>query len=123
MADRPPWHVVSSRELAKFLGVSLQSLCNWRVREVGPDPEPFTNYRGNRCHYRVDKVITWLFEQEGRAPISHSALWRAYLANIFPDMADAPETDVVDLIERLESGDVFRRVWFARGQGAVPAVS
>ena len=36
--DRPPWHVVSSRELAKTFGVTLQTIANWRVRDVGPPP-------------------------------------------------------------------------------------
>lgn len=56
----PPWRPISSRKLAAMLGVSLQSLANWRVRGTGPDAEPQKKGRGNRIFYRPDKVIAWL---------------------------------------------------------------
>lgn len=58
----PPWRPISSRELAQVLGVSLQSLANWRVRKTGPEPEPMRRGRGNKIYYRPDKVLSWLLE-------------------------------------------------------------
>lgn len=56
----PPWRPIPSRLLAKVLGVSLQSLANWRVRDTGPQPEPYRRGQGNRTMYRPDVVMSWL---------------------------------------------------------------
>jgi len=57
---QPPWRPIPSRDLCKILGVSLQSLANWRVRGTGPTPEPFQKGGGNRTYYRPDEVLSWL---------------------------------------------------------------
>ena len=59
-ASVPIWRPIPSRKLSKDLGVSLQSLANWRVRETGPEPEAVIRGKGNRTFYRPDKVLSWL---------------------------------------------------------------
>lgn len=69
----PPWRPISSRELAQILGVSLQSLANWRVRETGPEPEPPKKGKGNKVYYRPDIVLAWL--EEEKEPWEFSRDW------------------------------------------------
>jgi hypothetical protein len=59
-AQGPPWRPIPSRDIKKFLGVSLQALANWRVRGTGPPPEPMEKGLGNRIYYRPDKIMAWL---------------------------------------------------------------
>jgi len=70
----PPWRPMASRELAGLLGVSLQSLANWRVRGSGPEPEPPMKGKGNRTFYRPDKVLSWL-EGTDKEPWEYSRDW------------------------------------------------
>lgn len=56
----PPWRPIPSRLAARFLGASVQSLANWRLREVGPATEPMRRGYGNRIYYRPDKIAEWL---------------------------------------------------------------
>lgn len=58
----PPWRTISSRQLASLLGVSLQTLANWRVRGTGPQTAPLKKGRGNKVFYRRDAVLAWLCE-------------------------------------------------------------
>ena len=57
--DLTPWDVLSSRELAKLLGVSIQVLANWRIRDRGPVPAPAECFRGNRTYYPVFEIEAW----------------------------------------------------------------
>lgn len=72
----PIWRPIASRDLSKMLGVSLQSLANWRVRGTGPQPEPFRKGGGNRVYYRPDRVLSWLTGYD-RAPWEFSRDWLA----------------------------------------------
>jgi hypothetical protein len=64
--DRPPWHVISSRELADVLDVSLQTLGNWRMSGTGPPVEWRLTYPGPKWFYRIDRTKTWLAAKQGR---------------------------------------------------------
>ncbi|WP_412094048.1 helix-turn-helix domain-containing protein [Alloyangia pacifica] len=84
-SDRPVWSPLTTRELAKLLGVSVQVLANWRVRDIGPPSRPAPRGRGHRRHYRLDEVLSWLTGQPS---------WkfnRAWLVGrgLAPDDADA----------------------------------
>lgn len=70
----PPWRPITSRALAKVLGVSLQSLANWRVRECGPEAEPWKKGKGNRTFYRPDKVLSWIGDGQ-QEPWEFCRLW------------------------------------------------
>jgi hypothetical protein len=63
-SPNPPWRPVPSRELARLLGVSLQTLANWRVRDKGPGSEPRVRGKGNRIFYRPDEVASWLLHRK-----------------------------------------------------------
>lgn len=58
-AESPPWRPIPSRQLAKMMGVSLQVLANWRVRDSGPPVAPQKKGRGNRTFYRPDEAACW----------------------------------------------------------------
>jgi hypothetical protein len=75
-APEPPWRPMPSRRLAAILGVSLQSLANWRVRGNGPEPEPKVRGKGNRTFYRPDVVMAWL-ASTGQEPWEFSRDWLA----------------------------------------------
>lgn len=58
---RPTWSVISSRELSDVLGVSLQSINNWKMR--GFLPEPLSSKHcppGNKNYWRISAVKVWL---------------------------------------------------------------
>lgn len=60
---RAPWSTVTSRELSKILGVSLQSINNWKMRDILPAPEPSQNHKGNVNRYRISRIRAWLESQ------------------------------------------------------------
>jgi hypothetical protein len=62
----PPWHYISSAQLAAILGVSLQSIWNWRVRATGPPTAPAQMFRGPKRWYRVADVKAWLLTRNGQ---------------------------------------------------------
>lgn len=64
----PPWRPIPSRSAAQLLGIKLQTLANWRMRDLGPVFEPWQAGRGNRVYYRPDRIAAWL---SGR----HDAGW------------------------------------------------
>lgn len=53
----PVWRPVTTVELANLLGVSVQSLANWRVR--GNGPPSILSRRGKRRLYRLDEALEW----------------------------------------------------------------
>lgn len=122
LSDRPPWHVVSSRELASILGVSLQSLANWRVRDTGPPVAPAACFKGlgNRSFYRIDEVLEWLATAEQR-PRPAWLFCRDYLSTIFDDLQLAPAEEVMATIEQMEAGGVFSPVWPPRSMAYLTA--
>lgn len=61
---RPTWSIVSSRELSEALGVSLNTICNWRMRKILPEPFFHPQLKGNKVYYRISALRAWL---EGRA--------------------------------------------------------
>lgn len=60
-AKRPTWSCVSSRELSVALGVCLQTISNWKLRGILPEPEPRSRHLpgGNRNWYRISKIRSW----------------------------------------------------------------
>lgn len=59
-SNLPPWRPVPSRSAAQMLNVQLQSLANWRMRDLGPKSEPWKKGGGNRTYYRPDRLAEWL---------------------------------------------------------------
>ena len=54
----PPWRYISSAEVARLLGVSFQTLCNWRVRPNRP--VSVVDGKSRRHWYRVSDLLVWL---------------------------------------------------------------
>ena len=64
IGNRKPWEYVTSAELAKILGVHLQTINNWKLREVLPKPAANNpRLRGNKNYYGVDTIKAWLAGQ------------------------------------------------------------
>ena len=61
---RPTWSYVTSRELAKVFGCSLQSINNWRMRELLPEPDFSPHLNGNKNHYKISSIRAWLEERK-----------------------------------------------------------
>lgn len=75
----PPWRPIFSRQLSLLLGVSLQSLANWRVRGTGPDFRAAEKGQGNKMFYRPVDVVAWLSALNGE-PLEAWQLCRDWLA-------------------------------------------
>lgn len=57
---RPTWSVVSSAELAQILGVHLQTINNWKVRNILPAPVKDIRLKGNKNYFRISEIRAWL---------------------------------------------------------------
>jgi hypothetical protein len=99
----PPWRPIRSREVARLLAVSLQTLANWRVRGTGPEPEPMGTGHGHRTYYRPDKLLAWL---DGQPWWRHSGVWLMSMGLAHDAIDD--EVTVAEHIRFLERLDVFR---------------
>lgn len=58
---RSTWGSVTSMELSKILGVSLQSINNWHVRGYLPPPELRRRGHGNKNRWMISKLQLWLY--------------------------------------------------------------
>ena len=47
---------LDTRQAARYLGLHYQTLCNWRMRRVGP---PYLKL-GKRCVYRLDDLEAFM---------------------------------------------------------------
>lgn len=100
----PPWVEITSRDLARVLGISIQTLANWRVREKGPPYEGSKRGRGNKIFYVPCMVYEWMVED----PVAHLRLsneWLAVYGLALPETARPDE--IVAHIEWLRRIDVF----------------
>lgn len=57
---RPTWCSVTSMELSKILGVSLQTINNWHTRGAMPLPMPRKNGQGNKNRFKIAAIRAWL---------------------------------------------------------------
>lgn len=73
-------------ELSKILGVHLQTINNWRVRQVLPEPIVHKNLVGNKNYFRISSVRSWL-EQRSEEEIA----WE-WAALVLPDFCKTIET-------------------------------
>lgn len=79
--DVAPWHYINSAQLATILGVSLQSIWNWRVRATGPPFAPAQTFRGPKRWYCVADVKAWLMTRHGQ-PTTASDLITAWIDDL-----------------------------------------
>lgn len=97
----PPWRSISSRTLARVLGVSLQTLANWRVRDAGPPCEGQRRGAGNKVFYRADHVMMWLKGSSGvsREPWEHSRAWLVWHGLAVADESKNRVNHIIDSID------------------------
>jgi len=65
VAQMAPWLFITSVELAKAIGVHLQTISNWRLRGKGPPAAPRGFFKGRPSRYMVGHVHAWAAEQAG----------------------------------------------------------
>lgn len=102
-----PWHYISSRELAKHLGVTSQTLANWRFRGLGPKTEQELKFKGRSAYYRVAEIIAWERTQRGEA-ISAWEVTAQWLSerNTFPKPLETEER-TLRVVDQLERWDIY----------------
>lgn len=101
----PPWHGVRSRIIARWLGVSLQVLANWRVRDIGPSSIKAPKGSGNRMLYRPDEVAIWLTDGQIQAwELAEEWLERRGLA----PASSCPDA-ISDVVAWLEGLEIFHQ--------------
>lgn len=71
-SDMPPWLYLTSAELAKVLGVHIQTLANWRLRGKGPPEAPRLWFKGRPARYHLGCVRVWAEAEAG----NHAEFWR-----------------------------------------------
>lgn len=93
---RCPWaSVVSSRELAQVLGISLQGVHNAVLRNHLPEPEPHSKQlpAGNRRYWRIDRIRAFL---EGRTTEEINLAWsRKYIESYVGPIPTLEQADFV----------------------------
>lgn len=92
----PIWRAVTSRQMANLLGVTVQTLANWRVREQGPRYSFAPKGKGNKCLYRLSEVLEWL---SGRPSWEIEGEWLAY-RGLGPE---DPEREYVEWVKSIQS--------------------
>lgn len=60
MKGRAPWEHVTSAELAKVLGKHLQTINNWKIRGILPEPDKNSQKRGNKNYFQISAIRAWL---------------------------------------------------------------
>src|SRR5262249_48172108 len=94
----PPWRPIPSRMAARVLGTSLQSLANWRMRDIGPATEPMRRGEGNRIYYYPGENDGWF--SEGKCPDWQFSAFRLRRMGVPVDVIS--EDAVRDRITQLE---------------------
>jgi len=57
---RCPLGHITSKELSKVLSVSLQTINNWKMRELLPAPDQHPRLKGNKNYFQIAKIRAWI---------------------------------------------------------------
>jgi len=90
-----PWQVVSRLQLARCLGVHLQTPANWHIRGKGPKSTPKGTWRQNKVYTPIANVMGWLDQKP---------IWKVYqewLETECPSQNVETEAQCQSLIEQL----------------------
>lgn len=64
VSNIPSWSTLTTRELADVLNTNIININNWVCRGQFPEPEKRYKGQGNKNHFRISKIRSWL---EGRS--------------------------------------------------------
>lgn len=110
-----PYHVISGPELAKLLGISGQTLANWRMRGVGPRPEPSEDWKANRNYYKIVEVLAY-FDSS-----THTDIYCDWIRAKFSWMGTVTVGDCEEAIRELIRLRIFRQPkWKRKWRPHVP---
>lgn len=98
-----PWQVVTRRQTAKTIGVHLQTMANWDIRDKGPTPSPKGIWRQNKVYYPIANVQAWL----DRKPIWH--IYKEWLEELYLDILVDSRLECHSLIEELVKSKIFKQ--------------
>lgn len=91
--ETPPWLCITSAELAKAIGVHMQTLANWRLRDKDPLPLPQTFFKGRPHRYLLAFLKSWAEEEAG----THRPIWKIH-AEWLRDHMDFKEWEDKDAV-------------------------
>ena len=107
--DRP------KRGRSKLLGVSGQTLANWRMRGVGPKPEPATDWKANRNYYKIVEVLAYF---DGS---THTDIYCDWVRDKFSWMGTDTVEDCQEAIRELIRLKIFKQPkWKRKWRPHVP---
>lgn len=113
--DLAPYHVISGPELSRILGVSDQTLANWRMRGVGPQPEPREDWKAHRNYYKIAKVLAY-FDS-----CSPNDIYCDWVRNKFAWMKTDTVSDCEESIRELIRMNIFKQPkWKRKWRPHVP---
>lgn len=119
--DRPPFHAVSSVELAALLGVHLNTVWSWTMRGTGPEPEPPGAHvrSSNRRFFLPCIVLEWLSAREGTpAPAwEWNRRWLAARGLVDNRTLDLDPAGALAVIRHLSAINYPPRRWKVRPPG------
>lgn len=101
-----PWRVITARDAARLLGVSTQTLANWRFRGIGPAAKSGA-MNTRRQNYTSADIGVWLASLSGQTlmPSDISRMWLARRGTVGGDVAGVIDrlqrTKVVHLVEQI----------------------
>lgn len=112
--DYPPWAYLTSVELSRLCGVSMQTVWNWRVRGTGPVS---VQDRSRRHWYRLADILSW---RDGNKEAPESIIL-AWVQTRFPHIPVTAK-NLGAVIQHLESTGAVPRTRKPRppAQGNVP---
>jgi hypothetical protein len=111
--DRPPWQALSSIELARLLGVHLNSVWNWTMRGTGPEPGDTHVRAANRRFFLPALVLEWLSAKEGNL-VPAWAWSRRWLVEHRLLGAEADPAQVLNAVRHLAQSRIWRPKWKVR---------
>lgn len=98
-----PWQVISRLQLSKSIGVHLQTLANWNIRDKGPTPSPRGTWRLNKVYYPIANIVAWLDER---------AIWEVYqdwVNTEYPSQDVSSQSQCQSFIELLISTKIHKQ--------------
>lgn len=112
LGPHPPWHTMSTRELADLLDITVGVAWNWSLRGHGLVPEADGMHRrvSTRKFFFPCVVLEWVAGREGK-PVPAWTWCRTWLAERKLLRPDTGPEDVLAAVRAIDRTGVYRRTW------------
>ena len=114
LGSHPPWHCLSSHEVADLLGISVGTVWNWTLRGHGLIPEIHGMHvrASTRRFFFPCLILEWLAEREGEPVPAVAWIWiRAWLAARHLLHLDTTPGELLVTVKAIDKVGVYRRRW------------